>query len=189
MTLSIRIYGVDCPELAKTKSQTSQPYAQTAKAFTERLCLHKVVRVTLLRRDQYGRAVAVVRPVRPWFLKPLSALDVSVELAKAGLAELYTGGGAQYWTKREELEQHVKNAQRRKKGIWSLGPQHMSAAEHKKQQKLLPLGDQTNRDETKKTKTTTKKNSKPADRKKKPKKKKASTALETAITGLEAFAV
>jgi endonuclease YncB( thermonuclease family) len=99
-TLSIRIYGVDCPELAKF-GKPSQPYGPEAKEHTSRLVLHRVVRITLLRRDQYRRAVAQVQTVPSRFFSwiPLDLFrpkDLSVELATAGLAELYTGGGAEY---------------------------------------------------------------------------------------------
>ena len=101
-TLSIRIYGVDCPELSKRKNQTSQPFALEAKQFTIDFCLHQTVKITFLRKDQYGRAIAVVErlppagPLLKW-IKGLGRTDLTVALAKNGLAELYTSGGAEYW--------------------------------------------------------------------------------------------
>lgn len=101
-TLSIRLYGVDCPELAKNKKQTTQPFAETAKEFTTQFCLHKVVKITFLRKDRYGRAVAVVETMPKagvlfkW-VPGLGRKDLTTELAKEGLAELYTSGGAEYW--------------------------------------------------------------------------------------------
>lgn len=102
-TLSIRIYGVDCPEIGKNKRETSQPFAEQAKDFTSDLVLHQMVKITFLRRDQYRRAVAVVEtvPSSPsalfcsW-IPGRAPKDLSVELARRGLAELYTGGGAEY---------------------------------------------------------------------------------------------
>jgi len=104
-TLSIRIYGVDCPELAKKKSQTSQPFGEQAKQFTIEFCLHTVVKITLLRKDHYGRALAAVErlppagPLLKW-VPGLGRQDLSVALAREGLAELYTSGGAEYWVSR-----------------------------------------------------------------------------------------
>jgi len=104
-TLSIRIYGVDCPELAKNKNQVSQPFAEEAKQFTSEFCLHQTVKITLLRKDHYGRAVAAVECLPPaglllkW-IPGLGRTDLSVELAKNGMAELYTSGGAEYWVRR-----------------------------------------------------------------------------------------
>lgn len=96
-TLSIRIYGVDCPEIAKNKRQTTQPFGEDAHEFTKSLVLHSVVRITFLRRDQYGRAVAAVQTIPKFPFLPTPRKDLSVQLAKHGLAELYTGGGAEYW--------------------------------------------------------------------------------------------
>jgi endonuclease YncB( thermonuclease family) len=117
-TLIVRLYAVDCPETAKRKDQVSQPFGDAAKLFTADLLFHKMVKVTLLRRDQYGRAVGMVETVptagpstaaRPsnygdgsillvnaYDDKKDSTMDVSMELARRGLAELYTGGGAEY---------------------------------------------------------------------------------------------
>ena len=103
-TLSIRIYGVDCPELSKRKNQASQPFAEQAKQFTTDYCLHQIVKITLLRKDQYGRAVAAVErlpPAGPLFkwIPGLGRSDLTVALAENGLAELYTSGGAEYWVR------------------------------------------------------------------------------------------
>jgi endonuclease YncB( thermonuclease family) len=113
ITLSIRVYGVDCPETAKpNKGQPAQPYAMAAKDFTTARLLHKMVKIVFLRRDQYRRAVAEVTmlgPNRPvilnvdgvyheknsWTIQHQSR-DISMALAREGLAELYTGGGAEY---------------------------------------------------------------------------------------------
>ena len=95
-TMSIRVYGVDCPELAKN-GNAGQPFAQEAKQFTSDLMLHKMVKITFLKRDQYGRAVSAVETVSPWWTLGLGRKDLSVELARSGLAELYTGGGAEYY--------------------------------------------------------------------------------------------
>ena len=95
-TMSIRVYGVDCPELAKN-GKPGQPFAEEAKQFTSQLMLHKMVKITFLKRDQYGRAVSAVETVSPWWTLGFGKKDLSVELARAGLAELYTGGGAMYY--------------------------------------------------------------------------------------------
>jgi endonuclease YncB( thermonuclease family) len=135
-TLSLRIYGVDCPELTKTKSQVSQPFAEQAKQFTADLCLHRMVRITLIRKDQYGRAVCVIETMPAvWcsWIPGCGHKDLSLELARDGLAELYTGGGAEYFSRREQLEAAMERAAQQKLGIWSLSSNHrISAAEHKR---------------------------------------------------------
>jgi endonuclease YncB( thermonuclease family) len=99
-TLIVRVYGVDCPEIGKF-GKASQPYAQEAKDFACRRVQHRVVRITFLRKDQYRRAIGKVESVPSLLFSwiPLSRFrpaDLSVDLATAGLAELYTGGGAEY---------------------------------------------------------------------------------------------
>ena len=133
-TLSIRIYGVDCPELQKRKTDLpSQPFAEEAKEFASGLVLDKTVRVKLLRKDQYGRAVGKVEK-NGWFG---TKKDLSVQLIDRGLASLYTGGGAEYDGNRELLEQKQKQAERKKKGIWKAGSDNLvTPAEYKRQQKL-----------------------------------------------------
>ena len=133
VTLSIRIYGVDTPETGKNKRQASMPFGDDAKQFTTDLVYHKMVKITLLRRDQYNRAVASVETVPDAFRPPQ---DLSLALAQAGLAELYTGKGAVYYNKRADLEHAVATAQRNQRGIWSLGDNRQSIADYKRQQKL-----------------------------------------------------
>lgn len=136
-TLSIRMYGVDCPELQKRSTDSpSQPFAQEAKDYTSHLVLGKRVKVTLFSKDQYGRAIGKVetpRPVVPF----LSSKDVSLELVRNGLASIYTGRGAEYNGNRETLQRLESEAQRRKRGIWSQGRRVVSPAEFKRQQKQL----------------------------------------------------
>jgi len=140
ITLSIRIYGVDCPETGKNKRQSGQPYGEEAKQFTADTVYHRVVKITLLRRDQYNRAVSVVETVPRglWESIVTGSRDLSAALARAGLAELYTGGGAEYYDRRDALEAAIERARREKRGIWSPdddGNARQSAAEYKRQRK------------------------------------------------------
>lgn len=93
-TLLIRLYGVDTPEISKNKNQVTQPFGNEAKDYMKNMIDHQVVKVTLLRKDRYGRAVAMVETVPPNLL--VSSKDLSIELARQGYAELYTGGGFEY---------------------------------------------------------------------------------------------
>lgn len=100
-TLVIRLYGIDCPETAKNKNQATQPFGDEAKQFTSNLIYHQMVKVTFVRKDRHGRAIAMVEtlPSAGFLLSCVPGLgpkDLTLELARAGLAELYTGGGAEY---------------------------------------------------------------------------------------------
>ncbi|CAJ1942412.1 unnamed protein product [Cylindrotheca closterium] len=136
-TMSIRIYGVDAPELQKRKSDPpSQPFAEESKQLASELVLGKKVTVKLLRRDQYGRAVAKVQTPRRFnSFPPFVKKDLSIELTKRGLATLYTGGGAEYDGNRALLESLEDKAKKSRRGVWS-SDNYVSPAEFKKTQKL-----------------------------------------------------
>jgi endonuclease YncB( thermonuclease family) len=135
-TLSIRLYGVDSPELQKRQSDPpSQPFANEAKDFTSQLVMGKTVKLKLLRKDQYGRALAKVEGGRS-FMPPFRKKDVSVELVRNGLATVYTGGGAEYDGNRRILEDLQSTAQKKRRGVWSQGQGMMSPGEFKRLQKL-----------------------------------------------------
>ncbi len=131
------MYGVDCPELQKRKSDPpSQPFAEEAKEFTSDSILGKKVKIKLLRKDQYGRAVAKVEG--GWQLvPPFSRKDISMELVRKGLATVYTAGGAEYDGSRDTLLDLQAKAKNRKIGIWSQGADMMTPAEFKRQQRQV----------------------------------------------------
>ena len=130
-TISVRLYGVDAPELAKF-GNPEQPYAREARDYVAKQVDGKIVRVKLLRQDQYSRAVAKVT-IRNNIL-PFLRTDLTKCLAERGYATLYTGGGAEYDGKREVLEKKIKRAQKRKKGIWSNGVgNHVDPAAYKRE--------------------------------------------------------
>ena len=98
------MYGIDAPEIAKTKEEKSQPFGDEAKQFTLDASFHKIVAVKFLRRDRYNRIVSEVdafsETPNSKFVSstPVVAgtMDLSLELARKGLATLYTGRGAEY---------------------------------------------------------------------------------------------
>mmetsp|Transcript_19111 Transcript_19111/g.26495 ORF Transcript_19111/g.26495 Transcript_19111/m.26495 type:complete len:147 (-) Transcript_19111:49-489(-) len=127
--MSVRIYGVDAPEVAKF-GNPSMPKAEEATEWAKDKIDGKIVRIKLLRRDQYRRAVAKV--TTRGFL-PFTKADMSIGLAEKGYGILYTGGGAEYDGKRELLEKKIERAQRRKKGIWENGTDILTPADYKKE--------------------------------------------------------
>ncbi len=85
-TISVRLYGIDAPE-------TGQPWGEEATRFVKSCLVSKrQVRVKLLARDRYGRAVgAILYRKRYAFFWQLE--DLSKELLKKGLAILFNGKG------------------------------------------------------------------------------------------------
>jgi len=68
--IKVRLEGIDCPE-------RDQPFGQKAKAFIGELCHGKVVTVTDMGEDRYGRTLGVVM---------VGNKNANKELIKAGLA-------------------------------------------------------------------------------------------------------
>ena len=94
----------------------------------------KIVRIQLLQKDQYGRAVAEVFTSRFPFV-PFLRKHMDAQMLKQGLAEVYTGGGAVYGPLgKDEYISLQEKAMNAKKGIWSLKGRE-SAAEYKKRTK------------------------------------------------------
>lgn len=130
--LPIRLCTIDTPETIKF-GKPGQPYGDEAKQYLTSMLEDKIVRIRLLQKDQYGRAVAQVFtskfPLVP-FQKQMDA-----QMLKKGLAEVYTGGGAVYgplgFDEYLVLQEKAKKA---KLGIWSQAKRE-SAAEYKKRTK------------------------------------------------------
>ena len=130
-TLSIRMYGVDSPELQKKKSDPpSQPFAKEAKDFTSDLIMQKTVEIKLLKKDQYSRAIAKVQS---------GTQDISLELLQRGYATMYKGKGAEYDGNRKVFELAQEVAKQKKVGIWSLEEALVTPAEFKREQRQLQL--------------------------------------------------
>jgi len=148
-TLSIRLYGVDCPEIQKRSNadSPSQPFGEEAKQFASNLVLGEKVKVKLLSKDRYGRAIGKVETPRSYLF--FGKKDLSIELIRRGLATLYTGGGAQYDNNLDILQTKQAEAQKGKRGIWSLGEDMISPADFKRQQR------QQKRSQQQQQKTTT----------------------------------
>ena len=124
-TIHVRLAGVDAPEGAHF-GNTAQPYAQEAQDWLTKYVLRRRVRVKLLTRDRYERVVCSVKVWR-WGIRR----DVSLEMAKAGWAELYDNAGAEYGGLEKEIRRAVEIAKygtllvlsdgcrRQKRGMWA----------------------------------------------------------------------
>ena len=104
-TLHVRLAGIDAPEGAHFGNK-AQPYAEEAQNWLTNYILGRRVRVKLLARDRYERVVCSVKVWR-W---GVFRRDVSLEMAKAGWAELYDNAGAEYGGLEKELRNAVETA-------------------------------------------------------------------------------
>ncbi|KAI5466278.1 Arp2/3 complex, 34 kd subunit p34-Arc-domain-containing protein [Mariannaea sp. PMI_226] len=113
-TISIRIAGIDAPELAHF-GRPAQPYADEAHKWLTKYILNRNVRAYMYKRDQYERIVATVYVRRFLFRK-----NVGLELIKRGLATTYEArSGAEFGGLKEVYEKAEAKAKRKRTGMWS----------------------------------------------------------------------
>lgn len=137
-TIPIRLYGIDAPEIGKY-GNPSMPFAEDAKDWLSDKTKDKIVKVKLLRRDQYNRVVGKVTTKRKFIPSFLSSLDLSIGLAHNGLAVMYTCGGAEYDGNRQRLENEIDYAKRKRLGIWSNGVENVELpSQYKRSMKQNP---------------------------------------------------
>jgi endonuclease YncB( thermonuclease family) len=121
-TWSVRVAGIDCPEVSHGEGKPAMPFGEEAKEFVINLIKNKPISLVLLDLDQYQRVVASVR---------IEGQDLSCLILKAGLAHLYTGKGAHYASKEKEMRSALEHAKKSKLGIWSQ-EQVLTPAEYKR---------------------------------------------------------
>ncbi|HNX48796.1 MAG TPA: thermonuclease family protein [Thermoanaerobaculaceae bacterium] len=97
----VRLWGVDCPELA-------QGFGQRAKQRTAELVFGRNVQVSVVDHDRYGRLVA------------------RVEVEGRDLGEELIGGGMAWWyryhaPRQRSYEQAERTARAARRGLWSDG--------------------------------------------------------------------
>lgn len=130
-TISIRMYGIDAPELKKTAEIPSMPCAEDARDWTKNKVNGKIVGVQLFQKDQYNRVVG--RVVTTDGIIPT---DLSIGLAHNGFATLYEGKGAEYAGNKAILENELNYAKISRLCVWKDG-EAMSPAVYKKMVKEI----------------------------------------------------
>lgn len=127
-TLSIRLAGVDAPELGHYGNK-GQPLAKESQDYLASLLSGRKLCIVMHKIDLYGRPVATVT-FRRWFL--LGERNVSVEMVKAGYACVFPGKYADYGEMEAELRREEARAKRRRIGIWGLS-NYVSPMEYKRE--------------------------------------------------------
>jgi micrococcal nuclease len=122
--LTIRLVGIDAPEVSHRKYEPGQPFSQQSTKYLAGLVLNKPVTVKSFGNDRYGRILGEVF---------LHDRNVNLEMVKSGLAEVYRGTPAPgmsmgpYW----EVE---REAQRARTGMWVQGDKYVSPREWRRAQ-------------------------------------------------------
>ena len=106
---TIRLVGIDAPEVSHKKREPGQPFSQQATKYLAGLVLNKTVDIKEYGHDRYGRILGVVS---------LGGRNINLEMVEAGFAEVYRGDPApgqdlaSYW----KAEEKAKAA---KRGMWT----------------------------------------------------------------------
>jgi micrococcal nuclease len=122
--LTIRLVGIDAPEVSHAKNEPGQPFSQQSTKHLAGLVLNKTVDIKSHGPDRYGRTLGEVF---------LDGNNINLEMVKSGLAEVYRGIPAKgqnmepYWKAEEE-------ARRAGKGMWVQGNKYVSPREWRKTQ-------------------------------------------------------
>jgi endonuclease YncB( thermonuclease family) len=117
--MSIRLVGIDAPEISHKKHEPGQPFSQQSTKYLAGLVLNKAVTVKSFGNDRYGRTLGEVF---------LGGKNVNLEMVKSGLAEVYRGTPV----KGQNMEPYWKSeadAKKAGKGMWVLGAKYVSPRE------------------------------------------------------------
>ncbi|KAH8093112.1 SNase-domain-containing protein [Cristinia sonorae] len=132
-TIHIRLAGIDAPEAAHF-GRPGQPHSAEALEWLKSQVENKFVYCQLVRKDQYGRIVALPHVPRKfiptWITK---GKCVSLEMLKAGWAVTYEQAGAEYgrWGK-DTFKALQTEAEKSRQGMWKHGSLAETPAEYKR---------------------------------------------------------
>jgi len=122
---TIRLAGIDAPELCPQDSDLAQPFSTEAKEYLQNLILNKRVSLKSYGEKRYGIL---------WGVIFLGKKNINLEMLRAGYAEAYRGESpknlnlARYY-------QAEKQARAAKKGVWAQGKEYISPLAWRKRQK------------------------------------------------------
>ncbi|GAA5825961.1 hypothetical protein JCM3770_001182 [Rhodotorula araucariae] len=114
-TLSVRLAGVDAPEMAHF-GKAAQPFSNEAFALLTRTISGRRIKVEIFQKDRYGRAVGMAYVRR---FPSLRRKNVSELLLQAGLATVYEQGGAVHAGRLDKMRELEATARARRLGMWS----------------------------------------------------------------------
>ena len=114
--ITIRLVGIDAPEISRKKDLPGQPFCLKSKEYLSGLVLYKIVRIKFYGKDASGKSLGEIFA---------NEVNINIEMIKAGLAEVYRGMPARAIeiTAYREAEKKAKESI---KGIWELRDQYFS---------------------------------------------------------------
>jgi endonuclease YncB( thermonuclease family) len=116
ITTTVRLVGIDAPEVSHSKNQPGQPFGNAATKYLAAMVLNKTVEIKSYGPDRYGRTLAEV---------VLGNRNINIEMIQAGLSEGYRGKPASGLdlVPYRKAEEEAKTA---KRGMWVLGEKYIS---------------------------------------------------------------
>jgi endonuclease YncB( thermonuclease family) len=123
--MTVRLVGIDAPEVSHKKREPGQPFSQQATKHLAGMVLNKTVGIREYGHDRYGRSLAVVL---------LDSKNVNLEMVKAGFAEVYRGEHAKGFDPTPYLEAE-KKARAERKGMWVQGDKYVSPRDWRRTQR------------------------------------------------------
>lgn len=119
-TINVRLAGVDAPETAHYGAP-GQKFGQEAKTWLKNIAEYKRASLKIHRLDQYNRVLGTVHVKRENSVLRFLGLgrrNISLELTKAGYAEVYKGVNAEYGGQLKRLQKAQATAMRQRLGMW-----------------------------------------------------------------------
>ena len=119
---TVRLVGIDAPEVSHSKNQPGQPFGKVAAKHLAAMVLNKTVEIKSYGADRYGRTLAEVI---------MDNRNINFEMVQAGLSEGYWGKPASGldMAPYRKAEEEAKAA---KRGMWVLGDKYVSPKDYRR---------------------------------------------------------
>lgn len=124
--ITIRLIGIDAPEISKKKHVPGQPFCLKAKEYLSNLVLNKAVNIKMYGKDESGKSLGEIFAEK---------MNINIEMINAGLAEVYRGMPA-HNLKINTYREAERKAKEAVKGIWELRDQYFSPWDWREMYKL-----------------------------------------------------
>ena len=114
--ITIRLVGIDAPEISHKQDLPGQPFCLKAKEYLSSMVLDQTVRIKFYGKEASGKSLGEIFAEK---------VNINIEMLHAGLAEVYRGTPASNLeiSTYRDAERKAKEAV---KGIWELRDQYFS---------------------------------------------------------------